>query len=110
MESYSLPGFAGFYDAMVAHLPPEYEAGADVGLFWSLLLPTLEATGAVSVLDLCTGTGRVVAGIAGRLAAAGRPGWALRCVGLDSSGEMLKVSDGSAQLAMPSPALLARQC
>lgn len=67
-ESYSLDCFPDFYDAMVATLPPEYEPGEDVALYYSLLEVALRANGGrARVLDLCTGTGRVVEGLVQRL-------------------------------------------
>lgn len=37
-DSYHTPGFAEFYDLMGASLPPEFEAGTDVGsIYWPML-------------------------------------------------------------------------
>ncbi|GAB4822252.1 hypothetical protein N2152v2_009298 [Parachlorella kessleri] len=113
MDSYDVPGFATFYDAMVEGLPEEYEAGKDVDFFWAQLQRVLEAQGTARVLDLCTGTGRVVEGLVRHLAlrrsspsdVASPPvlqeqqGWTVALTGVDNSEHMLQVAQDKLQLS-----------
>ncbi|KAI7839045.1 hypothetical protein COHA_007187 [Chlorella ohadii] len=122
-----MPGFAQFYDAMVAQLPPEYEAGADVErVCWPLLQELAAAAtpagsspaggstqhdsiagqapgssnsaAQLSVLDMCTGSGRVALALAARWAAwtGASPGTRLSIVGVDHSSEMLAAAQAAA--------------
>ena len=121
-DSYSTPGFSEFYDAMVAALPPQFEAGTDVErVLWPLLAELAAAEhaaptrgtcpeggatacrchGTTTVLDLCTGSGRVALALAHHWQRwQQRPSAARLCIlGVDSSREMLAAARAKAAAA-----------
>eukprot|EP00920_Eleutheroschizon_duboscqi_P040685 GHVT01097222.1.p1 GENE.GHVT01097222.1~~GHVT01097222.1.p1 ORF type:complete len:327 (-),score=37.06 GHVT01097222.1:2677-3657(-) len=58
--AYESPGFSSFYDRMCEMLPvEEYELGIDSTLVWAHVHEQLRTRGAVALLDLGAGTGRV---------------------------------------------------
>lgn len=119
-RSYDTPGFAEFYEHLLHSLPPEYEPGRDLDVYWPLLEQTLQGAAGVAdvctgvaagvaVLDLCTGSGRVLLGLLQRLAssaaaqAASAGGLQLRLAGVDSSEEMLAAARGQLAAARAPP-------
>lgn len=101
--AYSQECFSEFYDHMVAHLPAEFEVGADVNYYLQILEPLLSGNPAPPVirfLDLCTGTGRVISGFFDKLPkrSVGQP--VIKIVGVDHSEAMLRAARN--QVKIPS--------
>lgn len=113
--SYSLPGFPEFYEHLLSSLPPEYEPGLDISCVCLPLLkaalpskaasaPDADASQPTTVLDLCTGSGRVLLGLLKQLADhSGAQVPHLRLVGIDSSEEMLAAACAAAAAARIPP-------